>query len=82
MGLMFDPPAEPRPLPALPQPEEVFISWLLSLPAGADLTAAVDVEIHRLERYRGAHPGPARLGELFRDFRLALQPQASRERLQ
>jgi hypothetical protein len=65
-----------------PEPEEVFLSWLMSMPSGVDLAIAVDVEINRLERYRGSHPGPKRLAALFRTFRRSLRPVAGPVRLQ
>jgi precorrin-6A synthase (deacetylating) len=52
MGLMFDPSVERRPLPALPRPEEVFLSWLMALPKAIDPALAADAEILRLNRYR------------------------------
>jgi hypothetical protein len=69
MGLMFDPSVERRPLPALPRPEEVFLSWLMALPKAIDPALAADAEILRLNRYSGPHPGPARLLALFEAFR-------------
>ncbi len=56
----------------LPQPEEVFLSWLMMQPDGADLVVAADVELDRLSRYSGPHPGPQKLAELFRHFRYCL----------
>lgn len=39
-------------------------------PAGrADLAAAAEIEIDRLSRYDGRHPGPRKLGELFQELR-------------
>lgn len=71
----------PTPLGhGLPEPEEVFLSWLLSRPSGADLSIAIDVEIDRLDRYRGSHPGPARLAAIFRDARRGLERDADADR--
>jgi len=39
---------------------------------GADLAAAADIEIRRLRRYDGDHPGPKRLAGLFEAFRAEL----------
>lgn len=58
-----------------PEPEEVFLSWLLSQPAGRDLAAAADVEIERLRQYSGSHEGPKRLGAIFAEFRATLSPR-------
>ena len=55
-----------------PQPEDVFLSWLLAQPAGANLAEAAEIEIGKLQRYQGGHPGPQRLLELFKGLR---QPQ-------
>lgn len=59
----------------LPQPEEVFLSWLLAQPAEVNLVVAAEVEIRKLQRYRGGHPGPRRLVALFE----ALQRASGRE---
>ncbi len=74
MGLMFAPSPGHRQPPALLRPEDVFLCWLLSSPEGSDLAAAADAEIDRLKRYRGTHPGPRRLEELFKAFRHSLEP--------
>jgi hypothetical protein len=55
------------------QPEEVFLSWLLSQPPDINLTSAVDTEIQRLDGYKGQHPGPLRLLELFTELRDSLK---------
>ena len=60
----------------LPEPEEVFLAWLLVQPANGDLAAAADLEIGRLAAYRGVNDGPARLGAIFREFRAMLAPRA------
>ncbi|CAM5304260.1 hypothetical protein MAUB1S_05312 [Mycolicibacterium aubagnense] len=59
---------------ALQQPEDVFLSWLLAQPAGTDLAAAATIEIARLQRYRGDHPGPRRLAELFEALQGSVAP--------
>ena len=83
MGLMFDPPgAEPHPLRVLPQPEDVFLSWLMALPAAADPALAADAEILRLNRYAGPHPGPARLLALFEAYRESLETHRGHPRIQ
>ena len=65
MGLMFERPQKARTAKPLPQPEEVLMAWLMAQPDGSDLPAAVCAEIRRLDGYRGPHPGPNRLKELF-----------------
>jgi hypothetical protein len=60
--------------PGLPEPHEVFLAWLASQPDGADLDAAALVELERLSRYRGSHPGPLRLGAMFRLFLSRAEP--------
>jgi len=82
MGLMFDTPAQQRPLPALPRPEEVFLSWLMALPEAIDPALAADAEILRLDRYTGPHPGPARLRTLFAAFRESLETPRDHPRVQ
>ena len=42
----------------VPEPEDVFLSWLMAQPSGSDLAIAADAEIDRLNRYMGAHDGP------------------------
>lgn len=65
MGLMLDTHNATRVAAPLPQPEDILLAWLVAQPEGGDLSAAVGVEILRLERYRGPHPGPGRLKDLF-----------------
>lgn len=82
MGLMFEPPAERRPLPAVSQPEDVFLSWLMALPDAIDPGLAADAEILRLNRYHGSHTGPARLLSIFEAFRASLEPPGDHPRVQ
>ncbi|WP_442578921.1 hypothetical protein ACSBOB_25870 [Mesorhizobium sp. ASY16-5R] len=82
MGLRFDPPAEQRPLPALPQPEDIFLSWLVALPDAIDPGLAADAEILRLAKYSASHPGPAHLLTLFKTFRASLKPVSRHPRVQ
>jgi hypothetical protein len=72
MGLRVEPHVAGHKSAGLPQPEEVFLCWLMAQPEGADLAAAADVEIGRLGRYAGRYPGPRKLAGLFRDFRHCL----------
>lgn len=65
MGLILERQHTARIPAPLPQPEEVFLSWLVAQPEGSDLAAAAGTEIRRLDGYRGAHAGPRRLKELF-----------------
>lgn len=77
MGLRLDTgrlaPAAVRP----PEPEDVFLSWLMQQPPGRDLAAAASAEIHRLRRYQGQHSGPGRLVELFEALHRSLRPSRS-----
>ena len=77
MGLRLDTarlaPAAVRP----PEPEDVFLSWLMQQPPGRDLAAAASAEIHRLRRYQGQHSGPERLVELFEALHRSLRPSRS-----
>ncbi|WP_244483238.1 hypothetical protein [Mesorhizobium sp. 1M-11] len=59
---------------ASPQPEDVFLSWLLAQPGGADLAEAAEIEIRKLQRYQGNHPGPQKLLELFEGLRGSAAP--------
>ncbi|CAM5443834.1 hypothetical protein ATER59S_02731 [Aquamicrobium terrae] len=74
MGLRLDPHVARNRTAGLPQPEEVFLSWLVAQSDEADLAAAADIEIRRLRRYDGNHPGPKRLAGLFEAFRAELAP--------
>lgn len=65
MGLIVEAGRIRERISAPPLPEEVFLSWLLAQPAGADLAAAAEIEIRKLQRYRGGHPGPRRHVALF-----------------
>lgn len=82
MGLTLERERQGPSASLLPEPEDIFVSWLMSVPSGADLVAAADIEIIRLMQYTGSHPGPARLAALFRGFRRSLAPSRSRSRLQ
>lgn len=62
---------------AQPQPEDVFLSWLLAQPAGTNLAEAAETEIARLQRYQGDHPGPRRLVELFEALRGSVAPRST-----
>lgn len=68
MGLSVEPNVALRRISALP-PEEVFLSWLIAQTEGTNLAAAADIELDRLSRYAGRHPGPRKLAELFKEFR-------------
>lgn len=58
-------PAIAEPVPPLPPPEQVFLDWLLWLPAGADIEAAARREIARLDRRLPLADGARRLRALF-----------------
>lgn len=65
MELMLGRQAGQRVAPQLPQPEDILLAWLAAQPEAGDLQAAVEIEIRRLTSYRGPHPGPRRLRQLF-----------------
>ncbi|OWJ64574.1 hypothetical protein [Inquilinus limosus] len=58
-------PAVAEPVPPLPPPEQVFLDWLMWLPAGADIEAAARREIARLDRRMPLAGGARRLRALF-----------------
>lgn len=74
MGLNVEPRQIAGQSAALQQPEDVFLSWLLAQPVGADLAAAANIEIARLQRYQRDHPGPRRLVELFEALQGSIAP--------
>ncbi len=74
MGLNVEPRQIVGQSAALQQPEDVFLSWLLAQPVGADLAKAANIEIARLQRYQGDHPGPRRLIELFEALQGSIAP--------
>ncbi len=69
MGLMADPATATSVAGRLPDPEHVFLCWLLARNPEEDLAVAAEREIRRLGRYKGSHPGPRRLAELFETLR-------------
>jgi hypothetical protein len=55
----------PRPRAArLPAPEEVFVHWLLSVPAGDNLAAAARAQIALIDQRAPLHPDVACLRTL------------------
>jgi hypothetical protein len=64
----------------LPEPEDVFLSWLISQPADTDLAVAAGAEINRLRQYRGPNEGPKRLIDLFEALRATLTGAHGRRR--
>lgn len=59
-------PAVAEPVsPPLPPPEQVFLDWLMWLPADADIEAAARREIARLDRRMPLAGGARRLRSLF-----------------
>ena len=49
------------------RPEDVFLAWLLRLPAGVDVAAAAAAEIMLLDRAAPLSPGLSRLRQLMSD---------------
>lgn len=82
MGLNIDPRLQGPVRANTPRVEDVLLAWLVSQPPGADLVAALDVELDRLARYDGRHPGPARLAGLFKELRRVIAHDAPRTALQ
>lgn len=72
MGLNIQASGSSGRAPVLPQPEDVFLSWLLVQPSGADLAQAAEIEIGKLQRYRGTRAGPQKLLKLFEGLREAV----------
>ncbi|WP_412050837.1 hypothetical protein ACK6D9_04800 [Hoeflea sp. Naph1] len=52
----------------LPEPEEVFICWLMEQPPQGSLLAAASREAARLARYNGSHEGPRKLARMFAEL--------------
>jgi len=52
----------------LPEPETVFLEWLVSRRPEADLAAAARFELHRLESFGKPHRGVERLAKLFTEL--------------
>lgn len=64
-------PAPSRPALAprrQPEPEEVFLAWLMWLPADADRRQAAAREVSRIDASAARGEGPARLRALFADL--------------
>jgi hypothetical protein len=58
-------PTVAEPVSPLPPPEQVFLDWLMWLPADADIEAAARREIARLDRRMPLAAGALRLRALF-----------------
>ena len=54
--------------PRQPEPEEVFLAWLMWLPAGADRRQAAAREIERIDERAIRGEGPMKLRALFVDL--------------
>jgi hypothetical protein len=52
-------------LPLLPDPETVFLQWLMSLPVGSNVGASARRQIELIDRRATSHPQAARLRALF-----------------
>jgi hypothetical protein len=51
-----------------PEPEEVFLAWLMWLPADADRQEAAAREVSRIDASDAAGEGPMKLRALFADL--------------
>lgn len=69
MGLNW---SRPAAAPAMPEPEQVFLAWLVAQPEGGNLHEAASRQAIRLGEYAGSHPGPRQLRQLFLDLAATL----------
>ncbi|WP_395448532.1 hypothetical protein ACHMW7_27490 [Aminobacter sp. UC22_36] len=65
MGLNWN---RPTVAPVMPEPEQVFLAWLVAQPEGGNLYEAASRQASRLAEYAGGHPGPRQLRQLFLDL--------------
>ncbi|MBT1158185.1 hypothetical protein J1C56_21530 [Aminobacter anthyllidis] len=65
MGLNWNRPAV---APVMPEPEQVFLAWLIAQPEDGNLREAASRQASRLAEYAGVHPGPRQLRQLFLDL--------------
>ena len=65
MGVNWNRPAV---APIMPEPEQVFLAWLVAQPEDGNLQEAASRQATRLAEYGGGHPGPRRLMQLFLDL--------------
>ncbi|WAX95484.1 hypothetical protein N7E70_000950 [Aminobacter sp. NyZ550] len=65
MGLTWN---RPTIASVMPEPEQVFLAWLVAQPEGGNLHEAASRQATRLAEYGGRHPGPRRLRQLFLDL--------------
>ena len=63
---------------AMPRPEDVFLSWIFSLPDGADLPRAARGEIDRIDRAGDIGSDVSRLRALLEQASLGQTWQARR----
>jgi hypothetical protein len=54
--------------PVMPEPEQVFLAWLIAQPEDGNLREAAARQANRLAEYAGGHPGPRHLRQLFLDL--------------
>jgi hypothetical protein len=64
--------------PGLPEPEQVFLAWLMAQSAKGELLAAATAEAKRLSCYAGLHDGPKRLASMFAELIEQLEKPARR----
>ncbi|MDH4986552.1 hypothetical protein QEZ47_13650 [Aminobacter anthyllidis] len=62
MGLNWN---RPTVAPVMPEPEQVFLAWLIAQPEDGNLREAASRQANRLAEYAGGHPGPRQLRQLF-----------------
>lgn len=66
--------------PVVPEPEQVFLAWLVAQPEGGNLHEAASRQANRLAEYAGGHPGPRQLRLLFLDLAAELDCSAGRRK--
>lgn len=67
-GLMPQPSRTPLVARRQPEPEEIFLAWLMWLPADADRRKAAAREVERIDASEARGEGPTRLRALFCDL--------------
>ncbi|MDH6230678.1 hypothetical protein M2281_001250 [Mesorhizobium soli] len=71
-------PIDPETIAAvspLPPPEEIFVDWLMSVPAGADLEAAARKQMALIDRRTPLHPAAQCLRALLATMAGATEPR-------
>lgn len=72
-----DAPLQPR----LPDPEQVFLAWLVAQPDGGNLHEAASQQANRLAEFGGGHSGPRRLQQMFLELINELDTDATSSKI-